>query len=115
MSLSPVDIKSVSIIAGTECLPCCLPSPPPPLGGKGSKFLPDDSLGGRGIEFFMDVSDLKFGGVLLLGGKGSGLSIGCFGGKGGGKSFGGSAGGDGVLVVLNSSGDYDVSSSSSLG
>ena len=83
MSLSPVDIKSLLIIAGTECMPyaCYLLSPPPPLGGKGSKFLPDGSLGGRGIEFHMDVSDLKFGGVLLLGSKGSGLSIGCFGGK----------------------------------
>ena len=81
LSLSPVDSKSLSIIAGTECLPCCLLFP---FGGKGSKFLPDGSLGGRGIEFFMDVSDFKFGGVLLLGGKGSGLSIGCFGGNGGG-------------------------------
>ena len=85
MSLSPVDIKSLLIIAGRECMPyaCCLLSPPPPLGGKGSKFLPDSSIGGRGIKFLMDVSDLKFGGVLLLGVKGRELSIGCFGGKGG--------------------------------
>ena len=40
---------------------------------------------------------------------------GCFGGKGGGYSFGGSAGSDGLLVIWNSSGDCDVSSSSSLG
>ena len=116
----PVDNKSLSRILGTECLPCLQFVPLPPLGGKGSKFLPIGSFGGRGIEFFIDVSDLKFGGVLLLGGKGSRLSFGgsglSFGGSGGGTSFGGNAGG-GVLV-LSSSGDCDASavkfSSSSL-
>ena len=62
------------------------------------------------MEFFTDDSDLKFGGVLLLGGKGIILS---FGGNGGPRiSFGGIGGGGGV-VVLSSSGDG--TSSSSLG
>lgn len=113
---------SLFIIAGTECLPGLLFPPTPPLGGNGSKFLPNGSFGGRGMEFINCDSDFEFGGVLLLGGKGIGLWLSTevegFGGNGGGTYLGGSAGGDGVLV-LGSLGDCDFSlvrtSSSSLG
>lgn len=97
--MSLVDSKSLSSIVGTECLPCLLPlAPPSPFGGKGNKFLADGSFGGSGNEFVTggldfklvgdilldDVSDFKLGGVLLLGGKGIGLSVEGFGGSGGG-------------------------------
>ena len=81
--MSFVGNKSLSYIARTECLPCCFKFPPH-FGGKGNKLMLDDSFGGRGMEFFTDESDFKFGGVLLLGGKGIELLPGCFGGTGGG-------------------------------